>query len=107
MYIIIYIYILKYIYILYIYKLLYIYIYIYYYIYIYIYYIYIYIRRPLPSLGLGGAAPRITAGVRPWQWPYLCTICQHLRNAENWPHKRSRLCQPPLETLKPLQTLKT
>ena len=39
-------------------------------------YIYIYIRRPLPSLGLGGAAPGITVGVRhgpvlalPW---YLC-----------------------------------
>ena len=25
-----------------------------------------FIRRPLPSLGLGGAAPRITVGVRPW-----------------------------------------
>ena len=36
--------------------------------------IYIYIRRPLPSLGVGGAAPGITAGVqhqpRPSSW--LC-----------------------------------
>ena len=42
---------------------MYIYIYIYKYIHIYLY---IYIRRPLPSLGLGGATPGITAGVRRW-----------------------------------------
>ena len=45
-------------------------------------YVNTYIRRPLPSLGLGGAAPGITAGVRPWQWPYLRKLCQLLRN--NW-----------------------
>ena len=44
---------------------MYMYIYIYIWLCIYIYvYIYIYIRRPLPSLGLGGAAPGITVGVQ-------------------------------------------
>ena len=49
------------------------YIYIYVYVYMYILYINVYIRRPLPSLGPGGAAPGITAGVR--LWPARTSAC--------------------------------
>ena len=66
--------------------------YIYIYIYIYIYtlihthiqvcntyvYVYMYIRRPLPSLGLGGAAPGITVGVRHGPVPALASTARSL-----------------------------
>ena len=39
-------------------------------------YVHIGIRRPLPSLGLGGAAPGITVDVRHWFWHQLCHLCQ-------------------------------
>ena len=41
------------------------------YVYVYIYNIIYHIRRPLPGLGLGGAAPGITVGVRHWLRPHL------------------------------------
>ena len=44
-------------------------------------YIYIYIRRPLPSLGLGGAAPGITVGVRHGLVPALASKPQNLRSS--------------------------
>ena len=42
----------------------------------------LYIRRPLPSLGLGGAAPGITVGVQPWLWPPK-PLCISIYNREN------------------------
>ena len=48
--------------------------------YIYVH-IYIYIRRPLPSLGLGGAAPGITVGVRHGLVPALASKPQNLRSS--------------------------
>ena len=53
-------------------------------------YNYIYTRRPLPSIGLGGAAPGITAGVRHLQ---TCSIsilivCIRDRNISKLPCRR-------------------
>ena len=40
--------------------------------------VYMYIRRPLPSLGLGGAAPGITVGVRHGPVPALASTARNL-----------------------------
>ena len=46
---------------------------------------YICIRRPLPSLGLGGAAPGITVDVRHWVWAPAVPALPPVPACSRWP----------------------
>ena len=49
----------------------------------------IYVRRPLPSFGLGGAAPGITAGVQPWPARTTRPASAHLSGPSKLPGHES------------------